>query len=70
MARILILVDDRPAQTVLQAATSCGMERTAMQHAITRAGLQPADRIDGRTPVYFTDAIATMMANRPRAGTG
>lgn len=66
--RILILVNDRPAQTVLQAAIAHGLERTAMQHAIRRAGLQPAANLDARTPVYFVDALAEMMKTRPGRG--
>lgn len=40
----------------------------AMHSIIRRAELEPADRVDGRTPVYLAKTLDALMENRPGKG--
>ncbi len=65
METIEISYNGQPATTAVIAARRYGMQPQALRHTLDRAGVQPVDKIDGRTPLYLTVDIDRHMASRP-----
>lgn len=54
---IEIRVNGRLALTTEQAARRLGIKPGSLRARIARHGIQPADRIDPRTPVYYPEDL-------------
>lgn len=58
----------RRYETVSITARRLGYERATLVKIIRRAGLEPDDHLDDRTPVYLVATIDKMLADRPGRG--
>lgn len=56
-------VNGRPVLTTTQAAARYGYETVAgLRATLSRLGVQPADELDARTPLYDLEGLDTVMA--------
>lgn len=65
---VQVLADGRPVITTKQAADAHGYTLDGMRATLRQAHVQAVAHLDGRTPLYDPQEVATALAARPGVG--
>lgn len=68
MADIDIRVNGEPVKTTSQLAQELGWDQASLRSAIRRAGVEPVEKLDERTPLYRAREVRDALASRPGKG--